>query len=324
MLQSHKQTLTNGTYKYIFGPLPSRRLGRSVGVDIIPKKLCNLDCIYCEVGQTDKRAMRRREYVPTRSVLEEIQLKLHEGERIDFITFSGSGEPTLNSKLGEMIRFVKEMTSIPVAVITNGTLLFLEEVRRDLLLADVVLPSLDAATQSTFERINQPHPSLNIKTTIEGLKRFREEYAGQLWLEVLLVAGYNDSDEELAALKHAIQQIEPDRIQLNTVVRPPSDRSANPLKEHRMDEIKQFFGRHCEIIGTSTSEAGASSSVVNSSLLIGLLHRRAMTKEELAGSMNLSASAVSAALEALEDDGLVVSFSHDQKTYFRATELMMS
>src|SRR5512135_2583332 len=176
--------MTTKRWSYIFGPVPSRRLGLSLGVDVIPKKVCTLDCVYCEVGATDKRALRRREYFPAEAIIAEVEGALASHANVDYISFSGSGEPTLNSKLGEIIRAVKAMTSIPVAVITNGTLFSLEDVRYDLIVADVVLPSLDAATQEVFEKIDRPHPQLRIETIIEGLREFRREYKGQLWLEI--------------------------------------------------------------------------------------------------------------------------------------------
>jgi len=231
--------------KYIFGPVPSRRLGFSLGVDIIPSKTCTLDCIYCQVGRTMCKAIERKEYVAPDEILDELKEVLKSGIRIDYITLSGNGEPTLNSKLGEIIKGIKGISSLPVAVITNGTLLTDRNVREELLSADLVMPSLDAATQKTFQKIDRPHPSLKIENIIEGMVEFRKIYpirspakdtmagspniksgltsngaSGQIWLEIMLVEGINDNQDELNALKTAVEKIEPDKVQLNTPVRP--------------------------------------------------------------------------------------------------------
>ena len=193
--------------KYIYGPVPSRRLGFSLGVDIIPYKVCTLDCIYCQLGKTAHQVVRRQTYFRADDVLEELGDFLSKNPHIDFITFSGSGEPTLNSELGVMIKKLKSMSSIPVAVLTNGTLLSMEDAREDLMGADVVLPSLDAASQHVFKRINRPHESLEIAKIINGLKNFRNMYKGQIWLEIMLVRGVNDNRDELLRIKESLLQI---------------------------------------------------------------------------------------------------------------------
>ncbi len=208
--------------RHIFGPVPSRRLGISLGVDIIPYKTCTLDCLYCECGCTSDLSLERRRVVEPQHVLAELAAALRRIPRLDYITFSGSGEPTLNSDLGYLIAEIKKTTSVPVAVLTNGTLLFQAEVRRDLLPADVVLPSLDAATPEAFHKLNQPHPDLVLQKIIAGLIQFRQEYPGNIWLEIFLVEGINTGAEELAALHEAIKKVAPDKVQLNTLDRPPA------------------------------------------------------------------------------------------------------
>ncbi|HEX9614019.1 MAG TPA: radical SAM protein [Bacteroidota bacterium] len=289
--------------RYVFGPLPSRRLGRSLGVDIIPRKLCTLDCLYCELGPTDKRGLRRKEYVSPSVVLPEIQSAISRGG-VDYITFSGSGEPTLNSSLGSMIRSVKSMTAIPVAVITNGTLLFLEEVRNDLLKADVVLPSLDAATDAAFERLDRPHAHLRLAEIIEGLKRFRKEYDGTILLEVFLAKGINDSENDILALEETIAEIHPDRVQLNTVVRPPAYPSAIAVDPERLEEIRALFGPTCEIIapGKQSRSAGAGP---DTEVLLETIQRRPLSVKEIAVMFEKSEDQALRWLDGLEKNGVV-------------------
>jgi wyosine [tRNA(Phe)-imidazoG37] synthetase (radical SAM superfamily) len=308
---------TEKKWSYIFGPVPSRRLGLSLGVDVIPKKVCTLDCVYCEVGMTDKRALRRREYFPADAIIAEIEESLAGHSALDHITFSGSGEPTLNSKLGEIIRAAKQMTSIPVAVITNGTLCSLEDVRYDLAAADVVLPSLDAVSQDVFERINRPHPQLRIDQIIEGLKEFRKEYKGPIWLEIMLAKGYNDHESEILGLRDAVLQIQPDKVQLNTVVRPPSVPGVAPLSEARLKEIQALLGERCEIIGSFDKHTPTDTGNSNSTEILSLLERRAMTLEGLADSQRVSREQIIEALRTLKEAGLIVSFIHNGEEHFR-------
>jgi wyosine [tRNA(Phe)-imidazoG37] synthetase (radical SAM superfamily) len=305
---------------YVFGPVPSRRLGLSLGVDVIPRKLCNLDCVYCEVGRTDKRAMRRMEYLPAAEIVEEIRSAVENKPAIDFITFSGSGEPTLNSKLGEIVNAVKQFTSIPVAIITNGTLLYQDDVRHDLMQADVVLPSLDTVTAEMFQKVSRPHPKLMIGEILRGLKLFRQEYKGKIWLEILLVKGYNDNDEEILLMKQILEEIKPDKIQLNTVIRPPTESWAQPVSEERMREIKNMFGVGCEVIGTFAGNADQLNATIGVGDIITLLRRRAMTLDELEEAYGKAREELVALIDVLELNGLIVPYRFQHKTYYRPIE----
>ncbi|MFH1548543.1 MAG: radical SAM protein, partial [Candidatus Omnitrophota bacterium] len=190
----------------------------------------------------------RKQYLSPEKILTELKEVLKAGKKIDYITLSGNGEPTLNSKLGEIIREIKSITAISIAVITNGTLLNDKNVREELLSADLVMPSLDAATQETFEKIDRPYPSLKIEDIIEGMVEFRKVYSGNLWLEIMLVKGINDNKYELAALKKATEKIEPDKIQLNTPVRPTCEKELRTLSVQELFAVKEFFGNKCDII----------------------------------------------------------------------------
>jgi len=312
--------MTVKKWNHVFGPVPSRRLGLSLGVDVIPKKVCTLDCVYCEVGTTDKRALRRREYLPAEAILEEIESAISSHTNLDYITFSGSGEPTLNSKLGEIIRSVKQITSVPTAVITNATLFSLEDVRYDLTAANVVLPSLDAVTQEVFEKINRPHPQLRVETIIDGLIEFRAEYKGQIWLEIMFAKGYNDCDAEVQKMQKIVANIRPDKIQLNTVIRPPSLSGVERISQSRLTEIQTLFGSRCEIIGSYDKHSAPCTNRSNPAEILALLERRAMTLPGLADSQGASRESVLETLKALKEAGLIVSFVHLSEEHFRATE----
>ncbi|KAF7600444.1 MAG: radical SAM protein [Candidatus Dactylopiibacterium carminicum] len=207
--------------KYLFGPVNSRRLGRSLGIDLLPFKTCSLDCIYCECGWTTTRTLERAEWVPTEDVLGELDSVLADAPELDYVTFSGSGEPTLHRGIGRVIKHLKtRYPQYKVAVLTNATLLGDKAVQAELMAADLVSPSLDAATRKAFARICRPVRGVHIDSLIEGITDFRRNYTGQLLLEVFIAPGINDSDIELAALKAALERIEPDAIQLNRLDRP--------------------------------------------------------------------------------------------------------
>ena len=233
---------------YVYGPISSRRLGSSLGVDITPHKTCCFNCIYCQIGRTPNQTIERKEYVLMDDILVQVKEALKANAKIDYIAFSGSGEPTLNSRIGEMIHEVKVMTSIPVAVLTNGALLFRKEVRDDLLEADLVIPSLDAANQEVFEKVNRPHPGLLIEGIVEGIRKFILEFEHEVWLEVMLVKGINDGWKEMVEFASVINRIGPDRVQLNTVVRPPCEDFAKALTEDELRAIKDILGDKAEVI----------------------------------------------------------------------------
>ncbi|MHA1569343.1 MAG: radical SAM protein, partial [Alphaproteobacteria bacterium] len=241
----------------IFGPVPSRRLGYSLGVDVVPpdKKICAFDCVYCQVGRTKKQTIKRSEPISTAMILKEIDRELPK-KNIHFVTFSGSGEPTLHKQLGRFIDRIHERCNTPVAVITNSALVDRPDVQRDLLKADLLVPSLDAATQKTFEKINRPHPSLQVENIIKGLTSLKQNFKGDFWLEVMFVKGINDGVEELLKLKEVIERIGPDRIHVNTVTRPPAETWAKAMDFPELDRIAAMFGPHAQVIGISPKRDG--------------------------------------------------------------------
>jgi len=301
---------------HLFGPVPSRRLGRSLGVDLIPPKTCPYDCIYCEVGPTTRQTRRRFAY-RTDAIIGELTECLRDpAPAPDVITLAGSGEPTLNLGLGRIIEAIKAMSQIPVAVLTNGALLYLPQVRRELAAADLVLPSLDAAREETYLAINRPLPELTLDRLIDGLTAFRREYRGQIWLEVMLIKGINDTEAELVLLRQALGKIAPDKVQLNTVVRPGVEESARPLDTGAMAAAAAFLGGPVEVIAAFDREDMVGSPREDEDL-VEMLSRRPMTAPDLAQALGLPLVQVVARLKRLQDSGRISHNRHHDQEFYR-------
>lgn len=271
-------------YKHIFGPVPSRRLGVSLGLDLVPFKICSLDCVYCEVGKTKQLTVKRDEYVSYDEVISEINAYLKSSPKIDYITFSGAGEPTLNNRIGDIIRYLKSnYAQYKIALLTNGTLFTNRQVISECLEADLILPSLDAVSDKVFQKINRPHPELNNLNIIESLIELRKNYKNKLWLEVFIVNGVNDTEEELLLLKENIQKINPDLVQLNSLDRPGTEKWVNAISSERMMEIAiQFYPLNTEIIAKYKSRDEINSyKKQNEETIISLLKRRPCTESDL-------------------------------------------
>lgn len=293
--------------RHVFGPVPSRRLGYSLGVDIIPPKYCTYDCIYCQIGKTTDRDIQRRSFLAPGLVADEVARKVA-SSHVDVITFSGSGEPTLNSELGTMIRSVKEKVTTPVAVITNGSLLYDRNVRSDLAEADLVLPSLDAVTEEVFRRVNRPHPLLDIERVIEGLREFRAGYPKPIWLEIMLIKNINDDPDELKKMVEIVSGLGVDRIQLNTVTRPPSEVSAGRLEEEELRAICGLFGPRCEAICSFEKTGEMPAQADWTDIILETLKRRPLTLDDVVRTTSLSRFQAQTRLKAMEDEGLVKSY----------------
>jgi wyosine [tRNA(Phe)-imidazoG37] synthetase (radical SAM superfamily) len=301
---------------HLYGPVPSRRLGYSLGVDILPFKTCSLDCVYCQLGSGPKTTVRRAEFISARAVLAQVRKAVASGRTIDAITFSGSGEPTLNSGIGTIIRGIKRFTRIPVVVLTNSSCLVRPAVRRDLRQADIVVPSLDAADEAVFRKINRPHPGLTAAAIVAGLAAFRREFAGRIWLEIMLVRGVNDGPRHLRKLKAAAALIRPDRIQLNTVVRPPAERSARPLGPAEMEKIREFFGEGAEIIADFRTAARRASAGDAGEAVLAVVGRRPVTAADLALSLGRPAEEIEDLLQSLGSAGKIRAVVHRKKVYW--------
>jgi wyosine [tRNA(Phe)-imidazoG37] synthetase (radical SAM superfamily) len=305
--------------KYIFGPVPSRRLGRSLGIDLVPYKNCTFDCIYCDLGGTTRKTISRQSYVSPKEIQGELELCLSVLEKKpDYITLSGSGETTLNNRIREIIQRIKEITSTPVAVLTNSSLLSLDEVRRDLSEADIVLPSLDAITPALFEYINRPHASLSIEGIISGLIQFRKQYRGQIWLEILFCRGVNDGKKEIEEFKSVIEKIEPDRVQLNTPVRPPAEDFVFPLTLAQLEEIRERLGDKAEIISEFAVPKSEIFDAVKDSEILNLIKRRPCTAEDISKVLGLHLNEVVKCLEKLLQEGGVHYRMYEHRGYYES------
>lgn len=228
-------------FRYIFGPVPSRRLGISLGVSPIPKKTCNYSCIYCQLGRTDKLTNKRESFFPPEDIIAELEDYLSSGQSFDAVTIVGEGEPTLSLDLGLLIKEIKKRTSAPVALITNGALLYEEKLREELYSADIVLPSFDAFDETSFKKINRPHGTLQFKKCYDGLKEFSKNIKGQLWLEIMLMKGINDDDDSLYKYKSLLEGICYSKLYINTPVRPPSENNVYCIEEDRMERAVEIL-----------------------------------------------------------------------------------
>lgn len=304
--------------KYLYGPVPSRRLGLSLGVDIVPAKVCTLDCVYCQLGRTTEKTVERKDFVPIDTVLAELRDRLAQGLVADFITISGSGEPTLNSRLGELIDGIKQMTDIPVAVLTNGTLLYRQDVRADCAKADVVLPSLDAGDEKAFRKVNRPHEDISIEKLISGLCRFREEFDGQIWLEVFFLDGLNTDAGQIAQIRDAIGRIQPDRVQLNTAVRPTAEPFAKRLDAEKLRTIAAQLGQQCEVVADFARQRCDEHVEKTAENVLSMLKRRPCTLDDICSGLGIHRADALKHVSHFQELGVVTSEQRDGVLFFRA------
>ncbi len=304
--------------QYVYGPVLSRRLGQSLGVDPVPLKTCNLNCVYCQLGPTPVGSWTEAVYPPLSVILMEVGEALASAQDLDYVTISGSGEPMLYGDIAALIRAIKDMTEVPVAVVTNGTLLTFQTVREALYQADVVLPSLDAADNRTYNRIVRPPGGLSVEQVIAGLATFRRHFAGQIWLEIMLVRGLNDTPEQLERLKIMMDFILPDRIHLNTVVRPPAVKSALPVAPERMAAIAAYFGPACEVIAEHPDAAPLPPVEALAERLVEIVTRHPATLSELAETLGTLPSLVAGRLVELAAEGVIETRFHHGRLYYVA------
>ena len=307
-------------YKYLFGPVPSRRLGMSLGVDLVPRKICSLDCVYCEVGKTTKLTLERKEYILYDKVTDELTHYFENNPDPDYITFSGSGEPTLNLRIGDVLNFIKQnKPKIPIAVLTNGTLLFKPEVREEIKNADVVLPSLDAATNLIFHKINRPVPEFDIKRYIQGLIDFRKEFKGKIWLEIFILPEYNFEVTELKKLKQKIAKINPDSIQLNTLDRPGTVANLHSASRKELEKIVSLWNfENVEIISSAAQRKNIRSYRSDAETAIfETISRRPCTIEDLMEILGIHISEINKYLDVLVEEKKIETIKQKRGLFYQ-------
>lgn len=307
-------------YRYIFGPVPSRRLGSSLGVDLVPKKVCTLDCVYCESGRTTKKTTERKEYVRFEDLTRELDDWFSKNPEPDYVTFSGAGEPTLNSRIGDIIQHIKnKKPDLPVALITNGTLLSDPVLREEVMDIDLLLPSLDAATQEVFEKVNRPAGSLTAEEYIGGLITFSREFTGKIWLEVFVVPGINDHEQEIRAIREVILQIAPDRVQVNTLDRPGTEESLVAATAEELEYfVKMLDMDHVEIIA---SPAGKQKDRTENTdireAILSTISRRPCTAGDLEQSLGVPEDEINRYLEMLKAEDSIIPVRQERGLFYR-------
>lgn len=311
-------------YHHVFGPVPSRRLGISLGVDLVYHKVCSLNCVYCECGKTTDLTLERKPFVPFDRVIQELDHYFSHHPDPDYVTFSGSGEPTLSGDIGQVISHIKGVKpGVKVAVLTNSSLLCDPNVRKELALADMVMPSLDAVFQKTFIKINRPCKGLFAQGLIDGLTAFAREFKGMIWLEIFVLPGVNDSLQELEAFNEVIHGIRPARVQLNTLDRPGTLKTIRPATRAELDRVAEFLDMdHIEIIAKVKNIESRESLTDEEARAMALetIHRRPCTVEDLASVLNRDRGQVEILLKTLLLQGRVESAIRDRGVFYRTVK----
>ncbi|MCK4359039.1 MAG: radical SAM protein [Candidatus Cloacimonetes bacterium] len=310
-------------YQHIFGPVPSRRLGISLGIDPIPFKTCTYNCVYCECGATTNLTTDREEYIPVKVIIAELKDYLDANPKLDYITFSGSGEPTLNTGIEEIIDFLKEnYPQYKIAVLTNGSLLYQKEVRDEIIRADLVMPSLDAVSAQAFRRINRAYIGLEIQKIISGLIEFRKEFKGKIWLEIFIVPGINDTDSEMKLLREAIMKINPTHVQINSLDRPGTENWVKPINSVSLKKVVSYFkDLPVEMITNFKSREKIASFNHNiEDKIITTIKRRPCTAEDLSETLGIHINEINKYLQALLERERIESMYLKRGVFFKTTK----
>lgn len=305
-------------HRHVYGPVPSRRLGRSLGVDLVPYKTCTYDCVYCQLGRTTDLTVERRAYVDVDAVLDEIECALGSVQRPHYITLAGSGEPTLDLGIGDIIAGIKGFSDVSVAVLTNGSLLWMAEVRDALMAADLVIPSLDAGDRSWFYRVNRPHPSIDFQIMVDGIEAFARSFTGEVWLEVMLLAGATGTPDEIASIADRVRRIAPDRVQLNTAWRPPAEASVRPLPDVRLERFASAFPGVVDIVAERPERLseGTGAAGIEDDDILTLVSRRPCTLEDIADGLGAHVAEVLKHLDALRTAGRITTAAREGRTFW--------
>jgi wyosine [tRNA(Phe)-imidazoG37] synthetase (radical SAM superfamily) len=305
-------------YRHLFGPVLSRRLGVSLGVDLMPHKTCTLDCIYCECGKTTHLTLVRKAYVSVERVQDELASFLKGNPKLDFITFSGAGEPTLHSGIQQITRFIKHRyPQYKVALLTNGTLFNHEELRCQIAEIDLVIASLDAATEAAFHRMNRPHPGLDLEVITKGLIALGKDRPRGLWIEIFLTPGVNDQEDELRQIRELLAVIKPEKVQLNTLDRPGTENWVRPLDAAAMARAAAFI-HSTELIGSPGNHRHETAAGNISSRLLAAIRRRPCTVTDLSNMLGIPEVEVLKHLEPLMEKIEVRKKEMPRGTFFFA------
>lgn len=310
-------------YTYLFGPVPSRRLGVSLGVDLVPSKTCSLDCVYCESGATTRLTVTRKAWVPLEEVKTELDRYLSENDRPDAITFSGAGEPTLHSGIGELATYIKTIApDVRLVLLTNSTLFHLEDVREDAARMDLVIASYDAWDGEVFNTINRPHPSLTTRAMAEGLELFRGVCSGELWLEFFVVQGVNDHEEEVARIAEVAGRIRPHRIQVNTLDRPGAEPWVTAADAETLKRVTDVLnaGEVISSYGNSTTNQACNDDVPGA--ILAMIGRRPGTRDDFLATLGVSPVAVDQAIATLLEEGTIVVDERPRGRFFKLSETL--
>lgn len=308
------------TYNHLFGPVPSRRFGQSLGVDLTPYKTCSLDCVFCQLGHTGNKTLHRSAYVSIDAVLAELDAWLRANGTADYITLSGAGEPTLHSQFGELIKFIRKNSKIPAALLTNGTMLHLPEVRQAACAADVVKISLSVWDQTSYEQVNRPHPDLRFDQLIEGQIAFRAQFKGQLWMEVFVIEGMNSNPDQVRKIAALVEKIAPDKIHLNTSIRPPSEDYATPLSEKALWALAPLFRPRAHVATEFNTGRRHHAHAANQETILAMLQRRPCTAKQIADGFNMHLNTVSKYLGKLMRTHQISAEHRDTDVYYAAVD----
>ena len=293
---------------HVFGPVPSRRLGRSLGIDPVPSKTCNWNCVYCQLGRSSPLIIERKQYFDPAEIINEVENKLNliSPTNIDWITFVGSGETMLHTGIGWMIGQLKNITQLPIAVITNGSLLYLPNIRNELLQADAVLPSLDAGDAQLYKKINRAHPQFTYQQLVEGLITFRKEYSQKIWVEIMLVKGLNDSPTNLRKIANIMQSVQPDEIHILQPTRAPAEPWVQNPEEETLLQARTILGEKAKVVGPSTATFNLYSGKSLAEAIVGIITRHPMKQEEIINTLaNWTSKDIVEILEELKNSGKV-------------------
>jgi len=310
------------SFKYLFGPVPSRRFGLSLGVDLMPHKTCTLDCIFCEAGLTTHRTLVRKEYVPTEAVLKELAAWFALDLKADFITVTGSGEPTLHTRFGDVLSAIRACGRVRSVLLTNSTLLYLPEVRSAAALAEVVKVSFSSWDQASFEALTRPHADLSFECLVDGLRTFRQDFPGELWMEVFIVPGLNALPNQIEAIAALARTIRPDRVQLNTAVRPTAQQNVPPLSESELRSLSGYFTPAAEVIArfvpgdVPMRGARSGSRHTDKTAVLAMLQRRPCTAGDVAHAFALSQEETAIMVRELVEEHAVRKEVRNGETYY--------